>query len=196
MAQGSKIYDLRSFSNSDGTFYSGLPLDESFCPQTVTVYPSKTKEEAHTSNTPLVFALLTACVFVVTVLAFIIYNCVVERRQKIVYKSAMVRCFVSTASSPFYFLFAKPIFRSSSPAQVSNALVSSLFPEQVKKQLMETQEAQEGGAFPNNDLSKQKLQSFLDDPESNDVATDEVAIQNANQIAELFKETTVMFADM
>ncbi|KAL3912159.1 MAG: hypothetical protein SGARI_001300, partial [Bacillariaceae sp.] len=168
MALNSLIYDLRSFSDADGTSYSGLPLDDSFCPQSVTVYPSQTKEDAHTSNTPMVFALLTACVFIFTVLAFIVYNCVVERRQKIVYKSAMV----------------------------SNALVSSLFPEQVKKQLMATQEAQENGVFPNNGLSKHKLQNFLDDPESNDTSVDAVAVQNANQIAELFPETTVLFADI
>jgi class 3 adenylate cyclase len=167
MAQGSMIYDLRSFSELSSSFYSGLPLEESFCPLMVTVYPSKTKEDSYTTSTPWVFALLTGCVFIFTVLAFIVYNCVVERRQKIVYKSAMV----------------------------SNALVSSLFPEEVKKQLMKTHELEELGMSTGHDMSAHKLQGFLDEEYNGGIA-DKIDIKNANQIAELFPDTTVMFADI
>jgi hypothetical protein len=84
---GSLVSDLRFFSNQHST-YSGLPLHDSFCPLYVSVHASAKMETAHTSNTPWIFALVTACVFLLTVSVFMVYNYVVEQRQKIVLKSA------------------------------------------------------------------------------------------------------------
>jgi hypothetical protein len=87
MTIGSLVSDLILFSNQHST-YSGFPLDESYCPLYVSVRASAKMEAAHTSNTPWIFALVTACVFFLTVMTFMLYNYVVERRQKIVLKSA------------------------------------------------------------------------------------------------------------
>jgi hypothetical protein len=87
MTIGSLVSDLRSFSDQLST-YSGLLLEESYCPMYVSVRSSAKMEAAHTSNTPWMFALVTACVFFLTVLAFVLYNYVVERRQTIILKSA------------------------------------------------------------------------------------------------------------
>jgi hypothetical protein len=54
----------------------------------VSVRASAKMEATYRSNTPWIFALVTACVFLLTVLTFMLYNCVVEQRQKIVLKSA------------------------------------------------------------------------------------------------------------
>ncbi|KAL3941955.1 MAG: hypothetical protein SGARI_000424, partial [Bacillariaceae sp.] len=79
---------------------------------------------------------------------------------------------------------------------VSNALVSSLFPEDVKKQLMKTHESQQqGDAGAGAELSKHKLQGSLDE-ENGSGMLEEINVKNANQIAELFPDTTVMFADI
>jgi hypothetical protein len=87
MTIGSSVSDLRFFSNQIST-YSGLPLEDSFCPMYVSVHASAKVEADHITNTPWIFALVTACVFLLTVLAFVLYNYVVEQRQKIVLKSA------------------------------------------------------------------------------------------------------------
>jgi Adenylate and Guanylate cyclase catalytic domain len=82
----------------------------------------------------------------------------------------------------------------------SNAIVSSLFPEAVKKQLIASQlkDPLSDDTFPSG-----KVKLFLNDGTKNDKAfdnerdgMDEFAIKNAKQIAELFPETTVMFADI
>jgi hypothetical protein len=80
----------------------------------------------------------------------------------------------------------------------SNAIVSSLFPEAVKKQLLESQEQ-----VSDDKLPKTKLQTFLKDGSKTDSAFDEArggsddfAAKNAKQMAELFPATTIMFADI
>jgi Adenylate and Guanylate cyclase catalytic domain len=201
MAIGSLVSDLRFFSNHLST-YSGLPLQDSFCPMYVSVHASAKMEAIYTSNTPWIFALVTACVFLLTVLAFIVYNYVVEQRQKVVLKSA------GAFSNKFYlrwFCFIATNdhlhFSDCCPNTVtSNAIVSSLFPEAVKKQLMETQANEQ---LSDDTLPKGKLKTFLNDGNKNDNAiddtvggSDEFAIKNAKQIAELFPETTIMFADI
>jgi hypothetical protein len=86
MAIGSYVSEL-GFS-SDHSTYSGLPLEESYCPLYVSVRPSAKMEDAYTSNTPWIFAAVTFFVFFLTVLTFVLYNYVVEQRQNIVLKSA------------------------------------------------------------------------------------------------------------
>jgi hypothetical protein len=86
MAIGSYVCEL-GFS-SDHSTYSGLPLEESYCPLYVSVRPSGKMEDAYTSNTPWIFAAVTFFVFFLTVLTFVLYNYVVEQRQNIVLKSA------------------------------------------------------------------------------------------------------------
>jgi hypothetical protein len=113
MTIGSLVSDLRFFSNQMST-YSGLPLQDTFCPMYVSVHASAKMEAVYTSNTPWIFALVTACVFLLTVLAFIVYNYVVEQRQKVVLKSAGTCChtgssylrwfyFIATSDRPHFF---------------------------------------------------------------------------------------------
>jgi hypothetical protein len=87
MAIGSLVSDLRFYSNQPST-YSGRPLEDSYCPLYVTVRASAKMESTYTTNKPWIFALVTACVFLLTVLAFMLYNYVVEQRQTVVLKSA------------------------------------------------------------------------------------------------------------
>jgi len=69
-------------------------------------------EEDHKTNDPFLYAALTALVFLFCSLVFIIYDCLVARRQRIVLNRALA----------------------------SGAIVSSLFPEKVKHQLYEEKE--------------------------------------------------------
>jgi hypothetical protein len=81
------VSDLRFYSNQPST-YSGPPLEDSYCPLYISVRASAKMEADHTTNKPWIFALVTACVFLLTVLTFMLYNYMVEKRQKTVLKSA------------------------------------------------------------------------------------------------------------
>jgi Adenylate and Guanylate cyclase catalytic domain len=157
MTQGALVSDLRFYSTKNST-YSGLLLEDSYCPIYVSIHASEKMEAIYKTSTPWIFAVVTACVFLLTVLTFMFYNYVVEKRQKVVLKSAVA----------------------------SNAIVSSLFPETVKRQL----EMQAKEQLGDDTLPKGKLSSFLND------GNDKEAAKNTKQIAELFPETTVLFADI
>ncbi|CAB9517810.1 Receptor-type guanylate cyclase gcy [Seminavis robusta] len=87
--------------------YTTVPLHDTFGVYTLSVYPSADTENEYTSKQPLIFCLVVATVFICTVLVFILFDCLVERRQRIVLNRALQ----------------------------SGALVSSLFPEQVQNRL-------------------------------------------------------------
>jgi Adenylate and Guanylate cyclase catalytic domain len=82
----------------------------------------------------------------------------------------------------------------------SNAIVSSLFPEAVKKQLMDTDAKEQ---LSDETLPKGKLKTFLQNGSNcHNVIDNEgggsniFVVKNTKQIAELFPETTIMFADI
>jgi len=81
------------------------------CQYSIRVYPSQEFEDYHHTNTPWIFAVTLAALFLFTSAVFLFYDYMVERRQKIVLQSA----------------------------QQSGKLVSSLFPEAVRDQLYEEQ---------------------------------------------------------
>lgn len=109
---------------------------------------------------------MTALVFIVTALTFVFYDYFVERRQKLVLNAAVK----------------------------TSAIVSSLFPEKVRDQLMTSQPEQ----APDESQPKGRLQLFLNDGKKNDnvFETNGLARDSAKPIAELFPETTVFFADI
>jgi class 3 adenylate cyclase len=100
--------------------------NETNCVYKIRAYPSQEFEESHTTDQPMAYALALAAVFDFTSVVFLLYDYYVERRQKVVMKSA----------------------------QQSGALVSSLFPEAVRDRIYEEQEAKnkKGGDdwFENN----------------------------------------------
>jgi hypothetical protein len=131
---------------------SGAPLDEDFCPFVVHVYPSDTMKSESTSSIPIVFACSTVCIFAFTALLFYLYERAVERRQKLVMKTAIR----------------------------STAIVSSLFPSTVRDQLY----ASESEAGDKRGVFSPKASDDVNTPGS------------GSPIAELYPETTVMFADI
>ena len=94
--------------------YTGLPLDEEFCPKIIHIYPSRVMEDEHISNRPIIFTSLAAIIFIFTSLVFISYDWLVRRRQRIVMGRAVA----------------------------SSAIVSSLFPETVRDKLYEERQGQ------------------------------------------------------
>lgn len=94
-------------------FYTGLPLDEDYCPHFIRIFPSQEREDSDLTNDPLLFSLIVAGVFVFTSLVFLCYDGMVELRQR----------------------------RVLTKATESSDIVASLFPKAVRDRLY--QEAKE-----------------------------------------------------
>ena len=102
----SPLYELNSFAIGEST-YAGPPVDREYCPFTVNVYPSNMMRNDYTSNQPILFAIVAVLIFVFTTSLLVVYDCIVERRQKLVMNKAIR----------------------------STAIVSSLFPSEVQNRL-------------------------------------------------------------
>jgi class 3 adenylate cyclase len=132
-------------------------------------YPSKAFKQQYTTNKPALYCAAVIGVFAFTVLAFIFYDYLVQRRQKVVMATA----------------------------KRTDAIVSSLFPKSVRDRIIEDAQAQAIKNTTANQLSKfvalpkKQLKSFLD--EENDQVSQ---LFSTKPIAELFAETTIMFADI
>jgi class 3 adenylate cyclase len=132
----------------------GLRLDywDSDCRYDLRVYPSQQFYDEYNTSTPIIMTFAVAMVFLFTALMFLVYDRLVERRQSLVLRKA---------------------------AQ-SSAIVSSLFPKNVRDRMM-----QENGAETQNN----RLKSFL----KGDSKDEDVGLQ---PIADLFPHCTVLFADI
>ncbi|CAB9511299.1 Receptor-type guanylate cyclase gcy [Seminavis robusta] len=145
----------------DGT-KTGLPLNKDECMMSIDVYPSTKFYEAYNTSTPIVMTFVTACVFVFTVCMFLLYDRLVERRQALVMQKAVE----------------------------SNAIVTSLFPENVRDRLVQmnndSKKDKEGGAFGLR--QSHRLKAHLRGAEDDG--------SNEAPIADLFPRCTVLFADI
>ena len=83
----SSIFTLEKYRRT-GSRYAGPTLDRDFCPFTFRIYPSSQMEADYLSNNPAIYTAAAICIFVFTSLVFILYDCSVERRQKVVMRSA------------------------------------------------------------------------------------------------------------
>lgn len=149
--QYAKLLDLDVFSIRSKRSYTGLPLSEDFCPYWIRVYPSDEMRDNITSNNPAIFTVTAVLIFVFTSAIFVAYDCLVERRQRTVLRSA---------------------------AQ-SSAIVSSLFPSTVQDRLMA------------RSVSIATMREDESTPASNYQGEGD-----SDPIADLFPDTTVMFADI
>lgn len=131
---------------------------------TITVYPTEQFEMNYTTDQPLYYTLIVLSIFLFTVLAFFFFDCLVQRRQSTIMNTALRQ----------------------------NALVSSLFPKNIQKQLMEDLDAEN----VKNKTGKAGLRSYL----NNEAAEiEEHNLEDGTKskpIADLFPETTIMFADI
>ena len=117
----------------DGTI-GGLTLNQDQCRYSIHVYPSDTFYNDYYTSTPNFITLAVGIIFVFTVAMFFVYDRLVERRQKLVLRTATQ----------------------------STAIVSSLFPEKVRERLMqETNDAARSFDTPNRRL-KSYLQDGVD----------------------------------
>jgi hypothetical protein len=102
------LLDLDSFSMGSRS-YSGLKVVNDTCPYFLRLFPSQTMENDYTSNDPILFTICAVLIFAFTSAVFIVYDRLVEKRQKTVMSSAVH----------------------------TSAIVSSLFPSTVRGRLFE-----------------------------------------------------------
>lgn len=135
--------------------FTSVDLNTDYCKYKISVYPTDELASIYRNNEPVRVMLVILSVFLFTSLVFILYTVAVARRQKIVMNRAVA----------------------------SSAIVSSLFPSQVRDQIYEE-----------NDTEKKKNWSKDDGNDAFDQTLASVAL--SRPIAEVFEDTTIMFADM
>lgn len=172
---------LLNFTNS--TASSSIQSCNESCPYTLVMYPSSAMRSSFVTWTPFWNTLVAMLIFALAGVAFVLYDTLVERRQKIVMDRALQ----------------------------STAIVSSLFPETVRDRLFRRGSLSERGADdgsltvdetpasnPSDVMSplmvvqpaKMRLKSFLTDLD------DGMAGAASKPIADLFPRCTVLFADI
>jgi Adenylate and Guanylate cyclase catalytic domain len=143
---------------------SSIPLNDEYCPVTLHLYPSLAMKDRYTTNYPIIFTFAVILIFVATSLVFILYDYHVERRQK----------------------------RVLSSATKSSAIVSSLFPSQVRDQLYAADSVPESGARN----SRQSIRDMMQPLDGDKTLSRRTGKISGSPIAELYPETTVFFADI
>ena len=142
--------------------YDAADLDTEHCSYSIRVYPSEAMEDEYLTKDPLSFTLVVAAVFVFTSLIFVAYDLFVARRQAIVMKRAVE----------------------------SGALVSALYPKQVRDRLFEDNEKKKGAAG--------KTWQVEGNPDKGDIENlgENNGAPQSKAIAEYFEESTILFADL
>ena len=135
--------------------YTIVPLNAEYNSYSLTIYPSQDTEDDHVNSEPIVLVVVIFSVFLFTCLVFLIYDNYVGRRQRIVMDRAVA----------------------------SGAIVSSLFPTQVRDNIYRE----------NAEMKKSAIADELD-LDQKDFGDSDNIYSKPNAV--LFPETTIMFADM
>jgi hypothetical protein len=101
------LLELEAFLSETRT-YSGLPIVNDTCPTRLRLFPSPTVEKEYITNNPLLFTIGSVLIFAFTSLVFLLYDWMVELRQRKVMATAVQ----------------------------TSAIVSSLFPSTVRDRLL------------------------------------------------------------
>jgi hypothetical protein len=164
------LNDLSDFSTG-GRKYTGVPLDTDFCPFFLRVFPSQDMEDDYTTNDAVIFTVAAVAIFVFTSFMFLLYDYLVERRQSKVMKTAVQ----------------------------TSAIVSALFPSNVRDRLFPTEEEtpMRHARYLHLNRNRKSTESFLRDGSPSDNMENVADTSRASRpIADLFPEATVMFADI
>lgn len=148
--------------------YLGFPMDDQGCQYTLKVYASSDMEDEYVTIMPYMYMVGSILIFLFTSLVFILYDRLVEHRQRLVLREA----------------------------EKSGAIVSSLFPTAYKERLMQVEEeklnkAKKMGRMQSVEAKGSLLSSFMrgEGFVENNLNDDE-------PIADLYQDCTVFFADV
>mmetsp|Transcript_41571 Transcript_41571/g.126014 ORF Transcript_41571/g.126014 Transcript_41571/m.126014 type:complete len:1447 (-) Transcript_41571:64-4404(-) len=158
---------------------------------TVRIYPSSDFVASYQSNQPLIYAVSVALIFFVTVSTFILYDCLVERRQMKIMQTVVQS--TKLVNSLFPAVVRDRLFRSQheepeadEEAQEKRKGVRKMLPRKMSSIMMMHTGHQDATA---------NLKRFLTPASQGD--DDLTALSGSlPPIADLFPETTVMFGDI
>lgn len=155
---------------ADGT-KDGIRFVETPCAYSISLYPSVEFTETYTTATPAILVVAVSSVFLFAIAMFIVYDRLVERRQALVLQKAVQ----------------------------STAIVSSLFPKNVRERLMQTAHTKDIKDVKSISVFRDKMRPNKGD--NHDVETGTGVYQldddeDGPPIADLFPNCTVMFADI
>lgn len=108
---------------------SGVQLSTAFCPYKLTIYPSTKMLNSFATNDPVMFTIAIASIFFFTIMVFVAYDNLIERRQRFL----------------------------ANTAQKSNAIVSALFPKIVQDRLFQVEGLEGNNPFSDSPLSQGNL---------------------------------------
>lgn len=159
-------YDHLEEYTDFGAFLQRPVENDGGCYYKLRVFPTKEFEDEYATIQPLVVCLAIMTLFVFTTLVFVLYDNFVEKRQKLVLKTA----------------------------KQSSDVVSSLFPSTVRQRLYENdnkkQDDSKGGEF----LSGNRDASNFNAGSNGSATTD--LLGGASPIADEYLDCTVFFADL
>lgn len=142
------------------------------CVYDIYTYSSTGFHEQTWSELPMVFTITVSLVFISTMLIFCMYDCFVRRRNEKV---------VNVAAQ-------------------SNAIISSLFPTNVRDRLFQEAKENQKKQTKHGKAPKSSLQTMLKSGKLNDTTNEEEDdddfMYKSKPIADLFPETTILFADI
>ena len=73
LEESSNLLDLRKFAIKDST-YSGIPVNQEYCPFHIRVFPSQLMEDKYATSDGIIFAVCAALIFVFTSFVFVLYD--------------------------------------------------------------------------------------------------------------------------
>jgi hypothetical protein len=168
--------DLEYSINFEPFFWHGEEQDSSDvnCNYVVYMYPSDDLQNQNAGAKPILLTLAVVSVFFLTTLVFIGYDAMVERRQRVVMTTA----------------------------EQTNAIVNAMFPAEVRDRLFRSTERRnkkKDRLLPSlTEAPKTRLTTFLNDGDKT-AGQQQGPGQHQTEskpIADLFPNTTVMFADI
>ena len=160
---------------------SNMLVDGEHIDYVLHIYPSDEFQAHYLTTQPKIFSLAVSMVFLVTVISFIVYDALVEKRQRKLLENA----------------------------ERSGKVLASLFPAKVRERLFEGQgpQARDDERMSIRNLAKgasemNRLRRFIapaphqSQSQSGDSDTATAVSGSAPAIADLYNETTVLFADI
>lgn len=160
------------------------PTTQGYCAYEIQIYPSVSIQNDYISSKPAIYTTLAVLIFVILGAGFMVYDHLVQMRQR----------------------------EAMTSAARSDAIVQSLFPADIRDRLLKGNEAAAKQGKVDKDSTNElipsgtegqkfRLKTFLDENETdpnnaNKDASKAGMIKESKPIADLFPNTTVMFADI
>jgi hypothetical protein len=128
------VFEIGSVFDKGQVTYSGVTVNEDYCPYRLHVYPTETVQDSYFSRRPVVYTSLFGVVFIFTSAVFLCYDFLVERRQRRVMDTAVK----------------------------SHEIVANLFPENIRGRLF-GKEGKERGTDDGDVMGRQNTAAMMGD---------------------------------